>query len=270
MAQSRARRGIWVRLGSAAVLIPIVLLAIYLGEEWFTGFVTLCAALAVAEWVYLATGRDRLWPVGAALIAILAVAIATDAGGPALGVVTVIFATALLTLVYEAARLPAIAWLWPALPYCGLAVVALFWLRHEAPDGALVVVWFFLIVWGTDTGGLIAGKTIGGPRLAPVLSPKKTWAGLAGAMALAGIGGGIIAALLGWNGLGAGLVAAVLAVVAQGGDLVESALKRRFAVKDISNLIPGHGGLLDRIDGLLAAAPALAILHWITAGAWAW
>jgi phosphatidate cytidylyltransferase len=121
-------------------------------------------------------------------------------------------------------------------------------------------VWLLLVVWTTDIGAYFAGRSIGGPKLAPRISPGKTWAGLVGGMAAAGLVGGLLTALAGagfWLAAGLG---ALLAAVAQAGDLFESRLKRHAGVKDSGHLIPGHGGLLDRIDGLVFAAPTFALV----------
>jgi phosphatidate cytidylyltransferase len=124
------------------------------------------------------------------------------------------------------------------------------------------VVLTFLAIWATDTGALFSGKLLGGPKLAPQLSPNKTWAGSIGGLACAGIVCGALAFVLGVNIASAVLFAAVLSVAGQLGDLFESLVKRRMGRKDSGGLIPGHGGVLDRIDSILFAAPvaALAIL----------
>jgi phosphatidate cytidylyltransferase len=154
--------------------------------------------------------------------------------------------------------------LWPALGlvYLSVPAAALIWLRG-GPDGAKIVFWILLVVWAVDIGAYAAGRGIGGPRLAPRISPGKTWAGLAGGMAAAGLVGGGGGVLLGLGGAVAlAALGAVLAVVGQAGDLAESAFKRHFHAKDSGRLIPGHGGLLDRLDGLLAVAPVVALLVW--------
>ena len=135
-----------------------------------------------------------------------------------------------------------------------LAAWALIWLRADAAAGRANVAFVVGVVWASDIGAYLAGRLIGGPRLAPQVSPGKTWSGAAGGLVAAAALGAVVGRLP-----GAG-VAAVLSVVAQAGDLAESVAKRRAGVKDSGALIPGHGGLLDRLDGLLAAAPAAALL----------
>jgi phosphatidate cytidylyltransferase len=150
-------------------------------------------------------------------------------------------------------------WMAAGAVYIGLPVFAILWLRSQDRETAL---WLMAAVWATDSAAYGAGRIIGGWKLLPSVSPNKTWAGLVGGAAGAAIVGAAMAA-----GFGLGVapwllasMSALLALVAQGGDLFESAIKRRFGVKDAGRLIPGHGGLLDRIDGLLAAAPAAAVL----------
>ncbi len=144
--------------------------------------------------------------------------------------------------------------------YVFVPVAALIFLREQQPGGLLLAFWALSLVWATDIGAYFAGRAIGGPKLAPRVSPSKTWAGL---------GGGVLAALvLGFAlhrfaGLPIQLAAAsgLLAVAAQLGDLLESAMKRRAGVKDSGHLLPGHGGVMDRLDGVVAAAPIAAVLY---------
>jgi phosphatidate cytidylyltransferase len=150
------------------------------------------------------------------------------------------------------------AWLRAAgVPYVGLAAAALVWLRFDPAVGRMNVLFVVLMVWASDIGAYLVGRFAGGPKLAPSISPGKTWSGAIGGMATAILVG---AALASGSLARVALVAAGLSVVSQLGDLLESALKRRFGVKDSGRLIPGHGGLLDRLDGMLTAAPAAALL----------
>lgn len=153
------------------------------------------------------------------------------------------------------------------LAYVGLAVTALIWLRAGLDAGWITTLWLILVVWATDIGAYACGSLIGGPRLAPRISPGKTWSGAIGGL-ISGIGiGAVIAAtmpdlpaatVLAWSG--------VASIACQIGDLAESALKRGFRVKDSGRLIPGHGGLLDRMDGMMAAALVVAVASGASGG----
>jgi phosphatidate cytidylyltransferase len=158
-------------------------------------------------------------------------------------------------------------WLAFGVLYIGAAAVALIHLRGDASAGLVNVLFLFLTVWASDIGAYAAGRCFGGPKLAPSVSPNKTWSGAAGgllsAVAIGGAAAYVMALVAGTPPPPAGralLVAGAIGVLAQAGDLFESWIKRRFQVKDSSSLIPGHGGLLDRLDGVLAAAPAAAAL----------
>ena len=145
--------------------------------------------------------------------------------------------------------------------YTGLPVVALGWLRGDEPLGFQCVLFILLAVAVTDTAAYFSGRLLGGPKLWPAISPNKTWAGLMGGVTAAALTGALFAALsksetVVWLAI----LGALLAVVAQGGDLAESALKRHFGLKDASDLIPGHGGFMDRMDGLVTASIAAALL----------
>ena len=158
-----------------------------------------------------------------------------------------------------------------AILYGAAAVVALLWLRHQPDFGRETVLWIIVCVWTTDIGAYFLGNLVGGAKLAPGISPGKTWSGLIGGMCFSAVasaacglvferGDSVVLALVGVG----------IAAIAQAGDLVESAAKRRAGVKDSGRLIPGHGGLLDRIDGLIAALVAVASARLIAGGAWPW
>jgi phosphatidate cytidylyltransferase len=156
--------------------------------------------------------------------------------------------------------------------YVGLAAVALLWLRDAPGVGRGNILFLVLVVWGSDIGAYAAGRLIGGRRLAPAISPGKTWSGAVGGL-LVGMAAGWLGviALVGAPAWLALPVAAMLSVVSQTGDLFESWLKRGFGVKDSSHLIPGHGGLFDRLDGLLTAAPMAGLLAlWLGRGVGLW
>ena len=149
----------------------------------------------------------------------------------------------------------------PGLVYAALALWSLWLLRDTG--GARLVFTLFAIVWCSDIGAYAAGRIVGGPRLAPRISPGKTWSGAAGGLAAAMIGGSVVAGFASVANL---CVIAVLGIASQLGDLGESALKRYYNVKDSGRLLPGHGGLLDRLDGLMAASIVAGLLLFATLG----
>ncbi|VAW05872.1 Phosphatidate cytidylyltransferase, partial [hydrothermal vent metagenome] len=151
------------------------------------------------------------------------------------------------------------------LGYALLPAASLLWLRAASDQGGWVVLWMMIIVWSMDTGAYFAGKNIGGPKMAPRISPNKTWAGLIGGTVTAVILGAVAAYYFGFrvNFLILLPLAALLAIWSQIGDLAESALKRHFKVKDSGAIIPGHGGIMDRVDGVIFAAPAIALFLYL-------
>lgn len=154
-------------------------------------------------------------------------------------------------------------WLFVGVIYIGIPCFSLVWLRADHEIGRITVFWVFALVWAADSGAYIFGRLIGGPKFAPRISPNKTWAGFLGGVFCAACVGLAAAVLLEKESLVVwGAVSAVLGAIAELGDLLESKIKRYFDVKDTSKLIPGHGGLLDRVDGLLAASFATALIDW--------
>jgi phosphatidate cytidylyltransferase len=262
-----------LRVLSALVLVPIALGIVVAGGWVYALFVGLLAVLMALEWRRLS--EARYGPHYARL-----------AGGVALGVGLVATFIAALGRPREAlacvalgmvlagvlARMRPSHWLWAGIGVAlvGVPTVALVWLRSVPQLGLDLLLWLLIVVWATDTAAYVVGRRVGGPRLAPSISPGKTWSGLGGGVIGASLASVITAAwALGSERLvhAAGL-GAVFAILAQLGDLAESALKRRAGVKDSGTLIPGHGGVLDRVDGLLLTAPALALL--VRAKAWPW
>ena len=147
------------------------------------------------------------------------------------------------------------------LAYAGTVALAPVALRRDPEYGLVALLFLMAVVWASDIGAFFAGRLIGGPKLAPVVSPNKTWSGAVGGTLGAVAAGGAVAAAAGLvNSLAVVCLALLLSVVSQAGDLFESGVKRRFGVKDSSRLIPGHGGLMDRLDGFLAAAGAAGLL----------
>lgn len=246
------------RVLSALVMAPPALAAAWYGGIAFAVLVAVAAAIMGWEWHRMVT--KRFSPAGWVAAGGCAAAAVLALDAPHLAVLLVIAAAiasaALAPLAGERPRL----WAGMGALYAGLPSVALVWLRQDAQTGLMTVCWLFLLVWATDIGAYAAGRTIGGPLLMPSISPKKTWAGLLGGMAASmavGAGVAVFAEMpVPWAlALGSG----VLAVIAQIGDFFESWVKRRWGVKDSSAIIPGHGGVLDRVDGLLAVAAAIAL-----------
>jgi phosphatidate cytidylyltransferase len=256
-AAARKSGSLRLRIVSAVVLAPVALLAAWLGPPLLSLLVAVAAAGMGWEWTRLCRGghSDKSdWLVMGLIIAGVA---AVALGSVAIGLGIAILASVLAAMLNRnAAALAAGGVLWISLP-----CVALLWLAADPGIGRPTVLWILALVWATDIGAFAVGRALGGPRLAPRFSPNKTWSGLAGGVVCAGAAGAVTALLLGSSAIAAVvLLSGALAVVAQAGDLVESIAKRRFGVKDSSGLIPGHGGLLDRLDGMLAVVPAVALL----------
>ncbi len=258
------------RVLSAALLGPAALLCVWLGAEAWTALMASAAALLAWEWVRLCGFSTRRLPGAAVPVAVLAAG-ALAVGSQWLPSVALLCAGALVAAaVADPPRfrggLPG-TWLAFGVLYIGFAAVALIHLRGDATAGRVNVLFLFCTVWASDIGAYAAGRWFGGPKLAPSVSPNKTWAGAAGgllsAVAVGGAAAYVMASAAGTPAPTAGrvlLVAGAIGLLAQAGDFFESWIKRRFQVKDTSSLIPGHGGLLDRLDGVLAAAPAAAAL----------
>lgn len=155
--------------------------------------------------------------------------------------------------------------------YALAALVALLWLRHQPVHGRETVVWLLACIWATDIGAYFVGRAAGGAKLAPSISPGKTWSGLVGGMAWAAVASAAVGYAFGLGEtISLAMIGALLAVVGQGGDLLESAAKRRVGVKDSGRLIPGHGGLLDRIDGLIAVLVTVGAARLVAGPGWPW
>ena len=150
-------------------------------------------------------------------------------------------------------------WSLMGLVYIIVPVVSLIYIR-STPRGSDIILWLFLVVWATDIGGLLVGRTLGGPKLAPVISPNKTWSGLLGGMLASMFVGLITSVIFKESATFFIFFSGALAVLEQMGDLIESKFKRNFSVKDSGNIIPGHGGIMDRLDGFTIVAPVVALI----------
>jgi len=242
---------------STLVLAPVAIGLTLAGGYAFAALVGVAAVLMALEWQRLCdAGGDRR--VGTALAAVLLGAVVLAALGEAATAWTLIGTVLAATLILARRRG---LWLAVGLVYVATPCLTVLWLRERPEIGLAGVIWLFAVVWIADTCAFLVGRAVGGPRLAPRISPKKTWAGLAGGLA----GAAVVGVAMAWftSGGGAATLAGLsmaIALVAQLGDLLESWLKRRAGVKDSGHLIPGHGGVLDRLDGLVTAAPVLALM----------
>jgi phosphatidate cytidylyltransferase len=247
-----------LRLISGAVLATVAFLLTYAGPLPFALLILVCALVISWEWGRLVRGAT--FDLGFFLHAIgVTAAIVLAAAGYAALALAVLVTTAITLIplyIGRGARLSGLG-----VFYVGLPAVALLWLRSDEPFGFTAVLFVFAVVWSSDTAAYAAGRSIGGPKLWPRVSPNKTWAGLAGALTAGAAAAAIFAVLEPEVApLRLILVGVALALVAQAGDLAESALKRLFNLKDASDLIPGHGGFMDRMDSIVAAAVAAALL----------
>jgi phosphatidate cytidylyltransferase len=256
-----------LRVASGAVLIPIVLAAVILGTPYFQTLVALAAVILGWEWLSL-LGLNRSFPDAGLFFAALAAGLGVGIlAGPAQGLWVAITAAIVLAIVYSVRGRARPPWLVGGVLYIALPCLSLLWLRLAAANGLHVMLWVLLAVWASDIGAYAAGRTVGGPRLMPAVSPNKTWSGLAGAMISAAAAGVIYVGALGqWAGnlnlyAATGFFGAIVGAIGQFGDMVESRIKRRFNVKDMGALIPGHGGLFDRVDALLFVAPAITLFE---------
>ena len=247
-----------LRILSGAVLAAVAFLLAFAGPLPFAFLILLCALVISWEWGRLVRGATFDLGFFVHAIAVTAAIVLAGAGYAALAVAVLAIAAITLIPLYvgRGARLSALG-----VFYVGLPAVALLWLRSDEPFGFTAVLFVFAVVWSSDTAAYAAGRSIGGPKLWPRVSPNKTWAGLAGALTAGALAAGVFAILEPEApAVRLVLLGIALAFVAQAGDLAESALKRLFNLKDASDLIPGHGGFMDRMDSIVAAAVAAALL----------
>jgi len=215
-----------LRIASSAVMAPVTIFIAWLGGWPFVLFWTLVACVVLWEWTMLVRGAN-----------------------PA------------------PTQTRFAAWMLAGLVYAGILLLGPVALRRDAEFGFAAILFLFAVVWTTDIAAYFTGRALGGPKLWPAVSPKKTWSGAIGGMLGAVVAGLAVVKLM---GLGVApmlvLVAAALSAISQAGDLVESSIKRHFGAKDASHLIPGHGGLMDRLDGFLTAVTAAVMVGLIRGG----
>lgn len=261
-AAGQGSRNLMMRVLAALVLAPAAIAIAYAGGWLWAALVTLAAIGLYVEWLVIVGAREpRVIALGAAALAVGGICLALRRIDAALVVLAV--GLAAVALLSAERRL----WAAAGFVYAAAAELASVLVRLDPIKGFAALMLVLLVVWVTDIGGYFAGRGIGGPKLWPRVSPKKTWAGAIGGFALSLVVAGGFAAF-GYGQAGPLLLlAAVLSVASQLGDLFESAVKRRFGVKDSSQIIPGHGGLLDRLDGFVAAVVLAAIFGLLQGGA---
>ena len=260
------------RIASALVLAPIGLIAAYFGGWLFLVACALAAGVILWEWTALVVRNADPYVLALGLTALLAAAVLAGASEPVAAVAAIAAGTVLAGGAMAAwpGRYPAADLaLWGAggVIYAGIVLLSPVLLRADPEFGFAALLFLFATVWATDVFAYLVGRKAGGPLLWPQVSPNKTWSG-----AIGGLGGGVAAGTLvayasgGTKPVAAGVLALVLSIVAQGGDLFESAVKRRFDAKDAGSLIPGHGGVMDRLDGFLFAALAALLIGIVRQG----
>jgi phosphatidate cytidylyltransferase len=262
-ASESASRNLLMRIVVAAVLIPLAVGIAYAGGWLWTALVTFAAIGLFLEWLAVVGlgGVMRVSVPGVVALAVAGLCLAIGRIDAAL----IVLAIGLVVSVSVAPDRR--NWVAAGFLYAAAAEIASVLVRFDPVRGFAALMFVLLVVWVTDSGGYFAGRGIGGPKLWPKVSPKKTWAGAAGGFAAS------LVVAIGFAVFGLGntgpllMLGAVLSVVSQLGDLFESAVKRRFGVKDSSHIIPGHGGLMDRLDGFVAAVVVAALFGFLRGGA---
>ncbi len=270
------RHNFFRRTASAVVLAPLALAVAFIGGWIFAAACLLAGGLVLWEWIRLLAGEDGECAPCAMVLglpALIGAAILAQLEIPA-GAIGLIAIGA--TFAWQGTRLGrayrsnrhSCPWAAAGILYAAIIVICPILLRRDPQMGFAALAFLFATVWATDIFAYLTGRGLGGPLLWPRVSPKKTWAGAAG-----GLVGGVVAGVLvayasaGTYPVAAGVLALILSLAAQGGDLLESSVKRRFGAKDTSALIPGHGGVMDRVDGLLVAALIAVVIGALRFGA---
>lgn len=264
------------RVASGLLMALAALASAWFGGPIFALFWMVAALAVLAEWLAMVTGAWAVAPpLFVGFVAIVAAVLLAHLGYTLASAAAALAGLAIVFLLLRGRPHATLAAL--GVPYAAATAVPAVILRADPLEGGLAIAFLFAVVWGTDIMAYFTGRTLGGPKLWPAVSPKKTWSGFLGGTffgAGAGVGVAFVAGLTELPVIfGIGVA---LAVISQGGDLLESSLKRQFGVKDASRLIPGHGGVMDRLDGFIAAGllavvigllrdpllPAAGLLHW--------
>ena len=255
-------RNLLMRVIAALVLAPSAIAIAYAGGWLWTALVTLAAIGLYVEWLMVVGAVRQMRVVASGVVALAIAGFCLASGWIDAALLVLALGFAAVALLSPERR----GWTAAGFFYAGSAEMASILVRLDQVYGFVALILILLVVWVTDIGGYFAGRGVGGPKLWPRVSPKKTWAGAVG---------GFVASLVvaaGFAAFGLGktgpllLLGVVLSIASQLGDLFESAVKRRFGVKDSSHIIPGHGGLMDRLDGFVAAVVVAAIFGFLRGG----
>ena len=254
------RSGTGARIATALVLIPLALIAVWIGGPLYSGVVAAMTIFLIFEWTRLVRGAE-LQRGFYALSLTAIVAVFLGAGGHVWSALGAVAIGGILATFFEWPKRSPDSWPAIGAAYLIGPAVAALWLRAMPERGLALTLLVFVVVWGADSGAYAAGKTLGGPKLIPKVSPNKTWSGAIGGLLTGGLLGGLVGVFADLGGFfawfGVGLALALASIV---GDIAESQLKRSYGVKDSGSAFPGHGGVLDRLDGFLFAVVALAVL----------
>jgi phosphatidate cytidylyltransferase len=255
-------RNLVIRVIVALVLAPVAIAIAFAGGWLWAALVTLATIGLYVEWLGIVGAARETGVVASGVVALAIAGLGLALGRIDESLIALAFGLAVVALLSPERR----RWTMAGFLYAAAAEVASVLVRLDQTDGFVALILILLVVWVTDIGGYFAGRGIGGPKLWPRVSPKKTWAGaIGGFVASLVISGGFAA--LGFGKTGPVLLlGAILSIASQLGDLFESAVKRRFGVKDSSHIIPGHGGLLDRLDGYVAAVVVATIFGLLRGG----
>jgi len=259
---AKGSSNLYMRVVAALVLAPLTIVIAWLGGWIWACVVIAAAALLYFEWLMIVGVSGNRFAAAAGIVALALAGVCLMLRRADVAVAVIVAGILFAAAMTNGRR----GWVASGLVYAAAALVATILVRRDADLGFVALMFVLLVVWVTDIGGYFAGRGIGGPKLWPRVSPKKTWAGAIGGLVLA------LVIALGFALFGFGrtvpllLLGAVLSVVSQLGDLFESAVKRRFDVKDSSHIIPGHGGLMDRLDGFVAAIVFAALVGFMRGG----
>jgi phosphatidate cytidylyltransferase len=264
-------RNLLMRIAAAMVLAPLAIAAVYAGGWFWIVPVTAVAIGLCLEWLTVIHAEHERPAMVCGPVALATAGVSFGLGWIEVSWLAVAAGLVAVVLLSRQAR----RWTAAGFLYAAAALMASLLVRRDVEMGFVALLFILAVVWATDIGGYFAGRGIGGPKLWPTVSPKKTWAGAIGGFT-ASLAVALLVAIFDPHrgdpllALRTGpllALAAVLSIAAQFGDLFESAVKRRFGVKDSSHLIPGHGGLMDRLDGFIAAIVLAAILGVLRGGA---